>query len=397
MRISTQILLAFLLLFLALLAAPVFGVSASAADSITLRVGVYENSPKIFTDENGDVVGFWSDIIEYIAAEEGWEIEYVSGTWAQCLDRLAKNEIDVMPDVAYTEERAELYDFSNESVYVSWSAVYAREGAAIESVLDLEGKTIAVLQGSVNYEGPGGIKALVGAFGINCTFIETDSYTGVFELVKSGEVDAGVVSKDFGYRNKAEFGAVETAIILQPSALYLAFPKGASLTPYLIERIDSRVRELKADKDSIYYRALKDWLGVEPAEKPVIPAWLKWALIGVGGLALLLGGGGLILRYQVRARTKELREEVGQRRRADKALRQLSGELEKRVQQRTAELEQRGQELTEANVSLEELSRHKSQFLANMSHELRTPLNSIIGYTKLVLDGLEGKINEEQR
>jgi signal transduction histidine kinase len=32
-----------------------------------------------------------------------------------------------------------------------------------------------------------------------------------------------------------------------------------------------------------------------------------------------------------------------------------------------------------------------------MSHELRTPLNSIIGYTKLMLDGLEGGVNEEQK
>ena len=45
----------------------------------------------------------------------------------------------------------------------------------------------------------------------------------------------------------------------------------------------------------------------------------------------------------------------------------------------------------------QEADRLKSQFLANMSHELRTPLNSIIGYTKLMLDGLEGPINEEQR
>ena len=38
----------------------------------------------------------------------------------------------------------------------------------------------------------------------------------------------------------------------------------------------------------------------------------------------------------------------------------------------------------------------KSQFLANMSHELRTPLNSIIGFSRVILKGIDGDINETQ-
>jgi len=44
---------------------------------------------------------------------------------------------------------------------------------------------------------------------------------------------------------------------------------------------------------------------------------------------------------------------------------------------------------------LRELDELKSSFLANMSHELRTPLNSILGFTQVILEGLDGPLTED--
>jgi signal transduction histidine kinase/putative methionine-R-sulfoxide reductase with GAF domain/ActR/RegA family two-component response regulator len=46
---------------------------------------------------------------------------------------------------------------------------------------------------------------------------------------------------------------------------------------------------------------------------------------------------------------------------------------------------------------LREVDKLKSQFLANMSHELRTPLNSIIGFSRVILKGIDGPISELQQ
>ena len=47
--------------------------------------------------------------------------------------------------------------------------------------------------------------------------------------------------------------------------------------------------------------------------------------------------------------------------------------------------------------NLKEVDQLKSQFLANMSHELRTPLNSIIGFSRVILKGIDGPVTDMQQ
>jgi len=78
--------------------------------------------------------------------------------------------------------------------------------------------------------------------------------------------------------------------------------------------------------------------------------------------------------------------------------------------QRQLEVERLNQELAETNrgvlalyaeldekaADLARASELKSRFLSNISHELRTPLNAILNISRLLMDHVDGPLNEEQ-
>jgi PAS domain S-box-containing protein len=297
-----------------------FGLPVSAEDNPTVRVGMYENSPKIFTDAHGNPSGFWVDIIEYIAGEEGWNVEYVPGTWDEGLTRLLNNQIDIMPDIAYSEERARLYDFTSEAVYVSWSSVYTRDDSEIQSILDLDGKTVVVLADSINAVGPEGIINLTRQFDVDCTFLDAHSYLDVFEMVASGEADAGVASKDFAGLHAEDFQLIHTPIIFQPASLRFALTRYAELSPSLQDRLDFHVNALKHDSGSILYSSIERWFGVKSEETFAFPEWLTWVLTSIGILFVLCLFGLYLMRVQVRRKTRDLRLEIEERKKIEETL-----------------------------------------------------------------------------
>lgn len=77
---------------------------------------------------------------------------------------------------------------------------------------------------------------------------------------------------------------------------------------------------------------------------------------------------------------------------AEREIRRLNQDLERRVIERTCQLAEANDRLAKKNQELAWASRMKSEFLARMSHEFRTPLNSIVEFTDILEEQGEGPL-----
>jgi two-component system cell cycle sensor histidine kinase/response regulator CckA len=265
----------------------------TAQERQNIRIGVYDNYPKIYRDDAGQIKGFWVDITNEIAKKENWNITYVFGTFDQGLERLRTGQLDLMVDVAISSERQQQYDFNNEYVLSGWAAVYTRNGIHVNSYPDLADKKIAVVKSDIHNTGPAGIKATLSSFGINAKFIEFNSYEDVFKALDSSQADAGVVSGLYGAINDNKFNLTHTGIIFNPT-------------------IDSNLLAMKKDPGSVYYSSIDENLGRFTREVDKIPTWFYIVTITAVGLLALVSAVVLGMRQYQKKLQSEIKNRIGQ-------------------------------------------------------------------------------------
>lgn len=280
------------------------GVAAQARE---VRVGVYSNEPKIYINEAGRATGIFPDLLRDIATREGWTLEFVPCEWQACLDALEHGRIELMPDVAFSSERDRRFDFHQIPVMHSWSQVYRHPASSINSILDLDGQRVALLEGSIQ---AALFRDLVAGFGVRPEWLPVQSLDEAFRLVAVRKADAAIANNYFGNRQAGRYRLEETAIVFQPTRLFFATAKGRN--PELLAAIDAQLRSWQNDPRSLYHAVIRQWGGQVP--EPFVPRTFWWMLAAAGGLLLLALALALLLRYQVLARTRTLQaanEEVG--------------------------------------------------------------------------------------
>ncbi len=275
---------------------------APPAQGLTLKAGIYQNQPKVFVDGQGAPQGIFVDILDDIARRENWTIEYVYGTWSENLGRLADGEIDLVPDVSFSPDRARRFVFNRNFVLESWLDVYSRAEKKIGSIRDLDGKTIAVLDGSVQERYLR--EEIKPVFGIDFTLLTHPDYPAGIRAVKSGAADAIVATRFFTFSPARDASIVPSHVIFRPENLFFAFRQ--DIDPAVVAAVDRRIVSMKNDPGSVYYRSLQRWLDIGP--RPIIPPYIKLILAIAAFLLAAVGLFSFLLRRQVAARTRELRE-----------------------------------------------------------------------------------------
>ncbi len=295
-------------------------------ENITIKVGVYENSPLSFQNEQGEFDGIFPSLIKKIAQLEEWNIQFMFGNFSSLMNALNKSEIDLLGVVAYSNERAEYLDFNTENVLTNWGEIFMYKGSGIETFLDIEGKKIGVLNNDIYYIGENGLKYLLESFEVNCTFQIFESYDEIFSAINQGEIDAGVVNRLKGAEYIKYDNIQKTNLIFNPISLYFVTPKNSTNSGLILSRIDDHLKTMKQNPNSEYYQILSRYLNTN-ITRTIIPTWLLVLFFGIIAIAVIGVSFSFILRNQVKKRTMELEQSHEAYRKSEEKL-QRSQKLE---------------------------------------------------------------------
>ncbi|MHB1084051.1 MAG: EAL domain-containing protein [Thiobacillus sp.] len=296
----------------------------AAQDRIPVRVGVFENPPIVSAPPGKSPEGIAIDVIRSVAEQEHWKVIYVADSWDKLIERLDKGEIDLLVGIAFSDERAKRFQFSQQSLIGNWGMVFRHAQTKIDSLPDLEGKRVALMRSSTHSKA---LVKLSTQFDAPFIPIYVDTYAEVLDSVAEHRADAGVVNRVFAALHAHQSDLVVTSIVFNPVFVHYAAPKHGS--PALMAALDRHLAALKADPHSAYYDSLRKWLEAAPDSQ--VPRWLPWAAAVSASLLVLVLAIAGFLRDQVRQqtgellrRTDQLQSEIEQRELAQHHLNQLA-------------------------------------------------------------------------
>src|SRR6185369_17157469 len=237
--------------------------------------------PYEFLDKDGQPSGYNVELTRAIANVMGMTVEFRLGSWSEMREALQSGKIDVLPGMSYSEERASEVDFSLPHTIVNHAIFARRDSPMINSLEELEGKTVAVHRSGIMHD-------YLARSGFRGRLVLTDTPADALRQLAAGKTDYAIVAIVPGMYIIRELKLTNLMPVVRNVATHrycYAVDKG---NVELISRFNEGLAILK--KTGQYDQIYSKWLGVLEPEQVDLRTIARYAAVVVIPLVLLLSG-----------------------------------------------------------------------------------------------------------
>jgi signal transduction histidine kinase len=288
----------------------IFSVGGIYLSAQTIKVGLPLVPGILYRDNEGEPAGFYLDLLEAMAEEEDWSLEWIDGSWQESYQNLINGTIDMLPIAAITDERMEEVDFLDTTVITTWSELYIHKDSKLNSPLELNQKKIGLINSDNN-----SLKftQFIQGFGVDYEPVVFENHEEAIKglIEKRVFAFAGPSSLD----KKSDLPIKNAGFHFNPVNSTMAFRKGFS--PEIRSILNNKLRTWKYNSDSPYHTLLSQYhMNQEMTQE--LPPWLFWISYGVIILIITILAFNLTLRRKLRIQAKMILEAEREQHHSDK-------------------------------------------------------------------------------
>lgn len=250
----------------------------------------FDFKPFGFIDGSNQLDGFDIDIMREFAKRwlgDADAVDFVQVTSANRIDKLVANEVDIVAaSMTHKQERDEAIDFS-QTYFLDGQSLLVRRDSGIRGLKDLDGETVAAIQGSTSIDN---IQRAADELGISISVLPFQEYPQALEALKAGQV-ATLTTDSVALSQFAK----DDPRLMVIGGRFTSEPYGLGVPNY-----DDRFRDLvnftlqEMKLDGTYDRLYKKWFG---SDKPfAVEVWPGDSYLDVELTPMLRVAAGEFLR-----------------------------------------------------------------------------------------------------